>query len=93
MFGAEVRTVRPDALRRLIAYSPEHGQLFGEDSLLENLLCAAPGRTEEDVRRVCDALALHGVELTRPADALSGGQRMRVSLARALLRDAGNPRP
>lgn len=88
VFGAEVRTVRPDALRRLIAYSPEHGQLFGEDSLLENLLCAAPGRTEEDVRRVCDALALHGVELTRPADALSGGQRMRVSLARALLRDA-----
>ncbi len=88
VFGAEARTVRPDALRRLIAYSPEHGQLFGEDSLLENLLCAAPGRTEEDVRRVCDALALHGVELTRLADALSGGQRMRVSLARALLRDA-----
>lgn len=42
VFGAEVRTVRPDALRRLIAYSPEHGQLFGEDSLLENLLCTAP---------------------------------------------------
>ena len=28
VFGAEVRTVRPDALRRLIAYSPEHWTAF-----------------------------------------------------------------
>ena len=88
VFGAEARGIRPDELRRRIAYSPEHGQLFGEDSVLENLRYAAPESTEDEVRRVCARLSLDGVELTRPADALSGGQRLRVSLARALLRDA-----
>lgn len=53
VFGIEARGIRPDDCGRRIAYSPEHGQLFGEDSVLENLRYAAPESTEDEVRRVC----------------------------------------
>ncbi|MFR5073528.1 MAG: ABC transporter ATP-binding protein, partial [Bianqueaceae bacterium] len=88
IFGIEARRIKPKDLRSHIAYSPEHGQLFEENSILDNLLYVAPDKTDEEIFDVLHDLSLGDLDVNRNANTLSGGQRLRVALARALLKDS-----
>jgi ATP-binding cassette subfamily B protein len=96
--GQDLREVSRDSLRRAIAFVPQETVLF-RASVAENLAVAAgraPGRDEiEAAARLADAhdfiAALpegYDTELAERGATLSAGQRQRLSLARAALRDA-----
>ena len=82
-----------EVLRRQIAFSPEHSDLFCT-SVYENILFGNPAAKKEDIYRAADKAALTNIEtflerkVGEGGELLSGGQRQRVSIARTLLRDA-----
>jgi ABC-type multidrug transport system fused ATPase/permease subunit len=95
--GADLATLDVDALRREIAFVFQETQLF-DATLAENLRLGKPDATDAELWR---ALAQAGAEdfvralperlatpLGRSGGALSAGQRQRISIARALVRDA-----
>jgi ABC-type multidrug transport system fused ATPase/permease subunit len=95
--GVDLESLDVDALRRQIAFVFQETQLF-DATLAENLRLGAPAASDAELWR---ALAQAGAEgfvralpqqletpLGRSGGALSAGQRQRVSIARALLRDA-----
>ncbi len=88
IFGVNTRDIKLSSLRSHIAYCPEHSQLFGDSSVLENLLYAAPDKTRADIEKLLCSLSLQGLDITQNANTLSGGQRQRIALARALLKDS-----
>ncbi|MER5930242.1 thiol reductant ABC exporter subunit CydD [Streptomyces sp. NPDC002054] len=94
--GTEARELDGDQVRRFVGLCAQDAHLF-DSSVRENLRLARPGATEPELRR-----ALAGARLLDWADALpdgldtlvgehgeriSGGQRQRLALARALLAD------
>jgi len=95
--GVDVRSFDLDALRTVFALSMQDTVLLGE-SIRENLLFAQPDASDEEMlAALAAAAALEFVDGTEAGlDAvlgaggtgLSGGQRKRLCLARALLRDA-----
>src|SRR5699024_1225357 len=62
--------------------------LCEESSIMDNLLYAAPNKTKTDIEKVLRALSLGDLDIERKPNTLSGGQRLRVALARALLKDS-----
>ncbi len=88
IYGTNAQECPLADLRNHIAYSPEHGQLFEESSIMDNLLYAAPNKTKADIEKVLRALSLGDLDIERKPNTLSGGQRLRVALARALLKDS-----
>lgn len=96
--GISVREYSLDSLRRQISLVPQDIYLFNV-SLLENLRLARPEATDEEVRnaaRLAQAddfigdlpdgyLTVAGERGTR----FSGGQKQRLAIARALLKEAG----
>ena len=76
----------PQDLRGRIAYCPERSQLFGSASVMENLLYAAPQKARADLEQLLEKLDLQDLDLSQRADTLSGGQRRRIALGRALLK-------
>ncbi len=99
MFGADTETMSLRQIRELIAYVPQDSFLFPE-SIRENITCVRTqaGQDEEDLIRACrNAGILSFIEglpkgfdtvLTESADNVSGGQRQRLAVARALYKDA-----
>lgn len=91
--GKNCKELPPDTLRKQIAFSPEHSDLF-HTSVYENILFGNPAATKEAVYRAADRAAVTDLETFLGRDAgdngelLSGGQKQRVSFARALLRDS-----
>ena len=91
--GKNCKELPLDALRKQIAFSPEHSDLFCT-SVYENILFGNPTAQKEAVYRAADKAAVTdteaflGREAGKCGELLSGGQRQRVSIARALLRDA-----
>ncbi|MGX6607193.1 thiol reductant ABC exporter subunit CydC [Micromonosporaceae bacterium Da 78-11] len=94
--GVDLRRMRPDRVRQLIGYLPEDAYLF-DTTIAANLRIARRDATDTEVRTaLADARLLDWVD-TLPAGldtlvgehglALSGGQRRRLALARALLAD------
>ncbi|QES49119.1 ABC transporter [Streptomyces venezuelae] len=94
--GTEARELDGDRVRRFVGLCAQDAHLF-DSSVRENLRLARPGATEPELRR-----ALAGARLLDWAEALpdgldtlvgehgeriSGGQRQRLALARALLAD------
>ncbi|MEW2412263.1 thiol reductant ABC exporter subunit CydD [Streptomyces sp. NPDC046866] len=94
--GTDARTLDGDDVRRIVGLCAQDAHLF-DSSVRENLRLARPGAGEEELRR-----ALAGARLLEWADGLpegldtlvgehgeriSGGQRQRLALARALLAD------
>lgn len=95
--GVDVRDLGSAALMRQVSIVFQDVYLF-EGTLRENILMSRPDATEADLERVArlarvdDIVARlpHGWE-TRTGEAgstLSGGEKQRVSIARALLKDA-----
>lgn len=95
--GSNVAMCTRASLREACAYVPQDVVLF-DGTLLDNLLMGNPNASEADVRKaLAAAQALSFVEnlplgLATPAGdrglKLSAGQRQRLAIARALLRDS-----
>ena len=80
-------------LRRGVAFVPQEPFLI-DGTVAENLALATPDASQGEMDRVCARVGLEGSGLTCSSPVgergklLSGGQRLRISLARALLADA-----
>ncbi|MCO8274726.1 thiol reductant ABC exporter subunit CydC [Actinoplanes sp. TRM 88003] len=94
--GTDLRTLDPDAVRRVVGYLPEDAYLF-DTTIAANLRLATPDATDDDLRAALAEARLLDWTDTLPKGletlvgehgmALSGGQRRRLALARALLAD------
>ncbi|HYN96689.1 MAG TPA: thiol reductant ABC exporter subunit CydD, partial [Pilimelia sp.] len=95
--GVDLATLDPDAWRRRIAWVPQRAHLFGT-TLAANIRLGAPAADDAAVRAAVHAAALDDVVAALPdglgtllgerGHGLSSGQRQRLALARAFLRDA-----
>lgn len=95
--GCDVRGLPLDTLRSLIAVVPQHSYLFS-GTLAGNLRMAAPSATDEDLWRVLGSAQAEGfvrklplgleAPVSQGGTNFSGGQRQRLCIARALLREA-----
>jgi putative ABC transport system ATP-binding protein len=88
--GRDVRTLDPRELRRRVALVMQMPVLF-EGTVKENLRIRpadAPGDfSEARLRRALAEVGLEPDRLEQDATTLSGGEKQRVTIARALLRD------
>lgn len=95
--GVDAAEASPDAVRALFAYSAQDVRLL-DGTVRDNLRLAAPGAGDDEMWAVLDdaglacRLRLSPLGLAAPVGPdgmkLSGGERRRLSLARAYLRDA-----
>jgi putative ABC transport system ATP-binding protein len=89
--GHSITELDPRELRRRAALVLQTPVLF-EGTVRENLKIRAPGATldssETRLREVLAEVGLDATVLERDAAMLSGGEKQRVTIARALLRDA-----
>jgi iron complex transport system ATP-binding protein len=97
LFGAPVGSFRPRALARRLAYMPQHATIHWDLPVRDVVMLgrsphlpawsSPSGEDQAVVNRVMEALELRSLA-RRSARALSGGERARVLLGRAL---AGEP--
>lgn len=95
--GRDISTIRHDHLRTLISFVSQDLFLF-HDTIRHNIRYSTPHATEEEIIAASQAAQLHETILRFPDGydtlvgerglQLSAGQRQRISLARAFLRDA-----
>ncbi|HTC11178.1 MAG TPA: ABC transporter ATP-binding protein [Acetobacteraceae bacterium] len=95
--GRDLRTLDPDAVRRMIAVVAQDTYLF-HGSVADNLRLSRPEATDAELIEAARAANAHEFITALPegydtvigerGTRLSGGQRQRIAIARALLRDA-----
>ncbi len=91
--GVDCRKIPLSVLRRHISLCPEHGDLFPL-TVSENIRLGTPAASEAEIASAMEQAALReeaGLLQREAGDngsLLSGGQRQKVSLARALVKDA-----
>ncbi|MCO5969297.1 thiol reductant ABC exporter subunit CydD [Actinoallomurus soli] len=95
--GTDLADLDPDAWRSRVAWVPQRPYLFA-GTVADNIRLGRPGATDDEVRRAArDAFAEEfvdalpegfGTPLGERGTGLSAGQRQRIALARAFLRDA-----
>jgi ATP-binding cassette subfamily C protein CydC len=95
--GYDLARFRGEDVRRGIALVSQHTHLFNT-SIRDNLLLAAPDAPQHAIERACEAARIHDFIVSLPEGyetwvgetgvRLSGGQARRISIARALLKDA-----
>jgi thiol reductant ABC exporter CydD subunit len=89
--GSAADEFDPGLWRRQFAWVPQRPGLL-EGSIADNVRLGRPEATDDDVRRALDAAGAAELELGtavgEQGKLLSGGQRRRVALARALVTDA-----
>ncbi|MCO6000288.1 thiol reductant ABC exporter subunit CydD [Actinoallomurus rhizosphaericola] len=93
----DLADLEPDAWRSRVAWVPQRPYLFA-GTVADNIRLGRPGATDDEVRRAArDAVAEEFVDalpegfetpLGERGTGLSAGQRQRIALARAFLRDA-----
>ncbi|MEZ7755538.1 ATP-binding cassette domain-containing protein [Microbacterium paraoxydans] len=80
--------LRVEALTDRIGYLPQRVDGLDEGlSVFENVAAAAPQVPEKELRNRLARFLIRGGTTDRPVSALSGGERLRVALARLLLTD------
>jgi ATP-binding cassette, subfamily B, bacterial len=94
--GVDLRTIRPDALRRQIGIVLQDGLIFN-DSVRNNICYGKPSATEEEIEQAARAAHAHDFIRLLPkgydtvlgecGKYLSGGEKQRISIAQALLKD------
>jgi len=94
--GRDINQISDYSLRRLIAYVPQEPQLFAS-SIAENLRYASPNASVDEIENACAQANMlefiktlpNGIntEVGERGVQLSAGQRQRLSIARALLKD------
>lgn len=95
--GTELGDLDPDAWRARLAWVPQHPHLFAR-SIADNVRLGRPDATDAEVRRAVTDAGLddvvsrlsEGLETRLGTDGagLSAGERQRMALARAFVRDA-----
>jgi ABC-type transport system involved in cytochrome bd biosynthesis fused ATPase/permease subunit len=89
--GTDLRALDPQAWRGALSLHEQHAPVL-DGTLRENLRLGDPSATDARLRALLDDLGLAYLPLDgwvgEGGQALSGGERARVSLARALLRPA-----
>ena len=95
--GIDVRQIHSEELMKQIAFVFQDTHLF-KDSVRENIRVAKPDASEEEIRAALHAAQCDDIleKLPRGLDTvigekgvyLSGGEQQRISLARAILKDA-----
>lgn len=95
--GQDIRGVSIASLRDALALVTQEPFLFDE-SIYDNIACAKPGATREEIEAAARAAAAHDFILAQPDGyatlvgeggvRLSGGQRQRIAIARAILKNA-----
>ncbi|HEX5819155.1 MAG TPA: thiol reductant ABC exporter subunit CydC [Gemmatimonadales bacterium] len=95
--GVDVRRLDADAVRARIAFVPQRAHLFS-GTLADNVRLARPDATPAELTSALLAVGLGELTSTLPAGAdtwigeqgvhMSGGERQRIALARALLKPA-----
>lgn len=96
--GADIRDVTVESLRRHIGMVTQDTYLFNA-SIKENLLFAREGATDEEIIRACKTANIHDMIDALPEKydtivgdrgiKLSGGEKQRIAIARALLKNPG----
>ena len=94
--GVELREDTQDHIRSVVTLAPQRAHVFN-DSIRANLLLARPDATDAQLREALEAVDLtawvasenEGIDtqVGEMGERISGGQRQRLALARALLRD------
>ncbi|MEV5981390.1 thiol reductant ABC exporter subunit CydD [Streptomyces sp. NPDC052114] len=95
--GTGLADLDPDAWRAQVAWVPQRPHLFAA-SVADNIRLGRPGASDAEVRQAARAAAAdgfiaelphgYGTVLGEHGTGLSAGQRQRIALARAFLRDA-----
>jgi len=94
--GVDLREDTQDHIRSVVTLAPQRAHVFN-DSIRANLLLARPDATDAQLREALEAVDLtawvasenEGIDtqVGEMGERISGGQRQRLALARALLRD------
>jgi len=97
VFGVPVREWDLTSLRANIAFVAQDPFLF-PGSIRDNIACGRPGASDEDIIAAAMAAGVHDfvarlpkgyeTEVGELGGRLSGGEKQRISIARAMLRDA-----
>ena len=94
--GIDVRRLKKENLRQFIALVSQHAVLF-RDTIRENIRLGREGASDEDVERAARDAAAEDFTLKAGGldkklgdvgSGVSGGQRQRLAIARAFLKDA-----